>query len=348
MNGYIKLQRDIFEWCDKNISKGDRKEFSKREALIWLMIHTSYNGDLIDYNEKKLDKGESKNSLEFLASIFGWNEMRVQRFLTKLGSDEIKTIERIGDKGEPWKIKFINWEKYQESGKKSVTQSVTPSVTQSVTQSVTDNSLINIGVTEGGVTPSVTPSVTQSVTQSVNNTSNNDSSLRSSSYITPGNNNTENNNTPSLPLGGPGGAAVFPVFSEEKGQGPSGVYQPKPVEPTVYQTSQSFPLKEVKEPFSVDEVCRRLSDKFINFGAEHRALIEAKYSFIRKNGFVKKMDNTLWTIDGFIIWMSDELEKKGLLAKKNSSGVISRNGKRYVDSSQEGLDYLRSLGVKVF
>ena len=147
-----------------------------------------------------------------------------------------------------------------------------------------------------------------------------DSSLRSSSNYSE---KERENNNPSLPLGVQGGAAGFPVFSEEKGQGPSGVYQPKPVEPTVYQTSQSFPLKEVKEPFSVDEVCRRLSDKFINFGAEHRALIEAKYSFIRKNGFVKKMDNTLWTIEGFIIWMSDELEKKGLQNKSSRKGSLS-------------------------
>ena len=334
MSGYIKLQRDIFEWCDDNISKGDRKEYSKREAMIWLMIHTSYNGDLIDYNGEKLDKGESKNSLSFLAEAFGWDYVKnprdkVKKFLNQLIKTE--TIERIGGKGDDWKIRFKNWQKYQESGRKSATPSATPSAI---------------------------------------NTSNNDSSLRSSSYITPGNNNAKNNNN-TASLRSADATAAESAFSEkDKGQmpsGPQGLYQPKPVKAPEFPMAQQPLSNNEANAFGIVEVFDRLKlylPSGFTLDKNQQSFIRTEYFKIsnpnRRQGAFRKQNGDLWDLYGFTEWMAKLLREQGVPASEKpsvkptpqsgnatqlrASDIFSMNGHT---GTEGGMDLIRKLGGKI-
>ena len=159
--GFVTVNKDLFWWFDSHF-QSNRHEFSREEAMLWLLFNANYKKD------KGIGIGELKKPISFLQTAFGWkNESRVEDFLNALIVEG--TIERVGDKGDDWHIRIKNWSKNQ----KNLTPQGTPLGTpQGTPLGTPHNSLINTGVTESCTTPGTplgTPKGTPLGTHNYNN-----------------------------------------------------------------------------------------------------------------------------------------------------------------------------------
>jgi len=87
--GYVLIHRKIFDMPEfKN------KEFSEREAWIYLICEASHSNYSKDLNGKlvELKRGELSISIRFLAQRFRWSKSKVERFLKML--EDNKMIKR--------------------------------------------------------------------------------------------------------------------------------------------------------------------------------------------------------------------------------------------------------------
>ncbi len=202
--GFVTVNKDLFWWFDNHF-KSNRHEFSREEAMLWLLFNANYKKD------NGIEAGELKHSIKFFQNAFGWkNRSRVTDFFDALVVEG--TITRVGGDGDNWHIRIENWSKNQ---KKSTTPLTTPLTTVGTTPVTTPNLLINTEVTESCTTPLTTVGTTPVTTVGTHDYNNIDSSANaSSSNYYKEKNKEEKANTPSLPLGGPGGSDQFSGFLE--------------------------------------------------------------------------------------------------------------------------------------
>lgn len=146
MYGKILLNRNLFDWCEKELDV-NQIPFSEREALIWLLLHTTFDkfeGEAQIKNKAlsvpyTLSKGEFYFSLSFLDEAWHWNDVKkVKRFLKKLVEKETLSSRKIYSYAKKQKdktvtvnvliYKFINWEKYQKFNTDAVANNVANNV----------------------------------------------------------------------------------------------------------------------------------------------------------------------------------------------------------------------------
>lgn len=105
--GWFKMHRG---WRDNSIFRG---EYSRADAWVWLIENASWKPTRHDVKGKSvtLDRGQLCVSRERLADVWGWSPSAVERFLTRL-----KTEQMIGRETGQGKsvITICNYAKYQD------------------------------------------------------------------------------------------------------------------------------------------------------------------------------------------------------------------------------------------
>lgn len=109
MAGFFKLWRG---WRDCPALRGD---YSRADAWVWLIENACWQARPFDVKGKSLtlERGQLCASRDQLASVWGWSPSAVERFLTRL-----KTEQMIGRETGQGKtvITISNYDKYQDSG----------------------------------------------------------------------------------------------------------------------------------------------------------------------------------------------------------------------------------------
>lgn len=127
--GYIILPRGLSDLPFLKLKKGH--EFSKKEALIYLLEHASYEEKLeyIDGLTIKIQRGQLVRSLRYLAEKWGWGKDRVSIFLRDLENvgwvikttdyaiiaDSKKTKDQTRYNRRPTLITLLNYNEIQRS-----------------------------------------------------------------------------------------------------------------------------------------------------------------------------------------------------------------------------------------
>lgn len=107
MSGYIKISRQIWE-----STAFAHEVFSEREAWVWMISEASFVdrrkrvGDLIVH----LDRGDLALSSRFAASVWGWTDSKVRRYLKRL--EKLEMILAKTDAGVTV-VSICNYEKFQ-------------------------------------------------------------------------------------------------------------------------------------------------------------------------------------------------------------------------------------------
>src|SRR4051794_1329424 len=84
MDGYYKMRRG---WMDDEMFQSPRRDpFCHRAAWVWLVERAAFRDVSARFNGRDhgLRRGQMVTSLLDLASAWGWNTMKVARFLTAL------------------------------------------------------------------------------------------------------------------------------------------------------------------------------------------------------------------------------------------------------------------------
>lgn len=107
MSGFIKLHRG---WRDSRIFRG---EFSRADAWVWLIENACWKPTKFDIRGKtvELQRGQLCASREQLAKAWKWAPSAVERFLTRLQTEQM--IERQTGQGKSV-ITICNYSKYQD------------------------------------------------------------------------------------------------------------------------------------------------------------------------------------------------------------------------------------------
>ena len=107
MSGFFVVHR---EWRDNPVFRG---EYSRGEAWLWLIEKACWKPTKFDVNGKTitLDRGQLCASRSQLAKAWGWKESAVERFLTRLQTEQM--IGRETGQGKSV-ITICNYRKYQD------------------------------------------------------------------------------------------------------------------------------------------------------------------------------------------------------------------------------------------
>ncbi|WP_299327613.1 hypothetical protein [Parasphingopyxis sp.] len=107
MTGFVKLHRG---WRDSPIFRG---KFSRGEAWLWLLENACWKDTQFDINGKTvmLRRGQLVTSRAKLAGAWGWSGSAVERFLTRLKTEQM--IEQETGQGRSV-ITITNYRKYQD------------------------------------------------------------------------------------------------------------------------------------------------------------------------------------------------------------------------------------------
>lgn len=105
--GWFTLHRG---WRDNPVFRG---EFSRADAWVWLIENACWKPTRHDVKGKTimLDRGQLCASRERLAEVWGWSPSAVERFLTRLKTEQM--IERETGQGKSV-LTICNYAKYQD------------------------------------------------------------------------------------------------------------------------------------------------------------------------------------------------------------------------------------------
>lgn len=106
-DGFFLMHRG---WRDNPVFKG---EYSRADAWVWLIENACWKATRHDIRGKtvKLERGQLCASREMLAEVWGWSSSAVERFLTRLKTEQM--IERETGQGKSV-ITICNYAKYQD------------------------------------------------------------------------------------------------------------------------------------------------------------------------------------------------------------------------------------------
>lgn len=104
--GFFLMHRG---WRENPVFKG---EFSRADAWVWLIENTCWKPTRFDIKGKSvtLQRGQICASRERLATVWGWSPSAVERYLTRLKTEQM--IERETGQGKSV-ITICNYDKYQ-------------------------------------------------------------------------------------------------------------------------------------------------------------------------------------------------------------------------------------------
>lgn len=106
---YYQMHRG---WMDSSVFRG--KEYSKRDAWVWMIENARYKDTAKKYGTKngdvKVARGQLSYSLSYLAKAWKWHISSVKRFLVLLTDREMIVIET---ETAQMRITICNYEQYQ-------------------------------------------------------------------------------------------------------------------------------------------------------------------------------------------------------------------------------------------
>lgn len=109
MSGFFVMHRG---WRDNPVFRG---EFSRGDAWVWLIENACWKPTKFDVKGKTitLERGQLCASRDYLAKVWGWSSSAVERFLTRLQTEQM--IGRETGQGKSI-ISISNYTKYQDVG----------------------------------------------------------------------------------------------------------------------------------------------------------------------------------------------------------------------------------------
>lgn len=109
MSGFFIMHRG---WRDNPVFRGD---FSRGEAWVWLIENACWKPTKFDVKGKTitLERGQLCASRDYLAKVWGWSASAVERFLTRLQTEQM--IGRETGQGKSI-VTISNYAKYQDVG----------------------------------------------------------------------------------------------------------------------------------------------------------------------------------------------------------------------------------------
>ena len=110
MRGFYRMARG---WMKNEVFKHER--YTERDAWIWLIEEAAFRPRTkrIGPYVVQIDRGQIATSLRFLATAWGWDKNRVQRFLTRLSNDSMLNCS-CRENGTPYTlITLCNYDIYQ-------------------------------------------------------------------------------------------------------------------------------------------------------------------------------------------------------------------------------------------